>query len=187
MDNKQLTSMHQPARLLSTVGLFLIVMLSGCASINSGLQSGTLPTNGAFVAENGIQFNVQSLSLATIPAKQAVVANDDLIRLIKSASPVNYRITQGDILSIVLIGYPDITVAGAGDNPYGSGYPVDQQGFIQYPLIGRIKASGLSVPVFTANLQAKLQRYLKHSDPQVKIVNYRGNKFFIDGEVNKPG
>ncbi len=189
MANKQFTPMHQSSKLLTTVCLSFVFLLSGCASISPGLQSGTLPVDGAFVAENGIQFNVQPLSLAMIPPKQALVPSADLINLIRTSSPIDYRIAQGDILSIVLIGYPDIKVSGSDDstNPYASGFPVDQQGFIQYPLIGRIKASGLSVPTFTANLQAKLQRYLKYSDPQVKIINYRGNKFFIDGEVSRPG
>jgi len=54
-------------------------------------------------------------------------------------------------------------------------------------LVGRVKASGLTVSQFTNNLRSQLQRYLKYPDPQVKIVNYRGNKFFIDGEVRQPG
>ncbi|GAA0321655.1 polysaccharide biosynthesis/export family protein [Psychrobacter aestuarii] len=84
-------------------------------------------------------------------------------------------------MNITLVSYPDITSAGA------SGYPVDQQGYIQFPLIGRIKASGMSVPQFTANLRSRLQRYLKYPDPQVKVTDYRGNRFFIDGEVAKSG
>lgn len=172
---------YQSSAWLGTISLLFMSVLSGCASINSGLQAGDLPPSGAFVADNGITFNVQSLNVATLPPKQIVVPNSDLSRLINTSSVVDYRITQADILSIILVGYPDITTAGA------SGYPVDQQGFIQFPLIGRIKASGMSVPQFTATLQSKLQRYLKYSDPQVKIVNYRGNKFFIDGEVAKPG
>ncbi|WP_227688001.1 polysaccharide biosynthesis/export family protein [Psychrobacter immobilis] len=164
-------------------------VLSGCASINSGLQAGDLPPSGAFVAENGITFNVQPLNIATLPVKKATVLDSDLYNLVKASGRVDYRISEGDILSIVLTGYPNITPsAGASDtNPYTSGFPVDQQGFIQFPLIGRIKASGMSVPQFTATLQSKLQRYLKYSDPQVKIVNYRGSKFFVDGEVKKSG
>ena len=180
--------MRQSSKLLATTSLLLISLLSGCASttINSGLQVGGLPPVGTFTAENGIQFNVQPLSLATLPPKNLVRAGNelsrtDLSRLIRASSPANYSIAKGDILSIVLVGYPDMAAAGAG------GYPVDQQGFVQYPLIGRIKASGLTVPQFTANLRGQLQRYLKYSDPQVKITEYLGNKFFIDGEVGKPG
>ena len=171
--------------------MLMISLVSGCASINSGLQAGELPLSGAYIAENGLHFNVQPLSLATLPPKRAVAVapSSDLARLIKTSGRVDYRIAEGDILSIVLIGYPDIAPLTAGNqsNPYAAGYPVDQQGFIQFPLVGRVKAIGLSVPQFTANLRSQLQRYLKYSDPQVKVINYRGNKFFIDGEVKQPG
>jgi polysaccharide export outer membrane protein len=160
-------------------------MLYGCATttINSGLQAGELPPSGSFTAENGINFNVQPLTLATLPPKQVVRSQPDsnLAALLPSSSQANYRIAPSDILSITLVSYPDITAAG------NTGYPVDQQGYIQFPLIGRIKASGMSVPQFTSNLRARLQRYLRYPDPQVKIAEYRGNKFFIDGEVNTPG
>lgn len=182
--------MRLSTTLLSVCCLLLMSLLSGCATtIHSGLKSGELPPNGAFVAENGIQFNVQPLTLATLPPKLVSHSSSDLSRLVKSSGRIEYRISQGDILSIVLIGYPDIAPLTAGNqsNPYAAGYPVDQQGFVQFPLVGRIKASGMSVPQFTANLRSQLQRYLKYSDPQVKIINYRGNKFFIDGEVKQPG
>ncbi|WP_201527682.1 polysaccharide biosynthesis/export family protein [Psychrobacter frigidicola] len=183
--------MRQSSKLLSAACLMVSILISGCATttINSGLQAGDLPPSGIFLADNGIQFNVQPLSLATLPPKQAVVPSSDLSRLVKASNRIDYRIAQGDILSIILVGYPEMTptASTSGNNPYASGYPVDQQGFVQFPLIGRIKASGLSVPQFTANLRSQLQRYLKYSDPQVKIIDYRGNKFFIDGEVSKPG
>ncbi len=175
--------MHQSSKLLGATSLLLISLLSGCATttINSGLHSGDLPPVGSFTAENGLQFNIQPLNLATLPAPQVSRPTNDLYQLIASSNKAEYRIAQGDILSIILVGYPDMAAAGV------NGYPVDQQGFVQFPLIGRIKAAGLSVPQFTDTLRSRLQRYLKYSDPQVKIVNYRGNKFFIDGEVKQPG
>ena len=186
--------MRQSLKLLNASSLLLVVLWStGCATttINSGLQAGQLPPSGSFTAESGIEFNVQPLNLATLPAKKTITPSSDLIRLINTSGQVDYRIARGDILGITLVGYPDIapplTNSSSVSNPYVSGFPIDQQGFIQFPLIGRIKASGMSVPQFTANLQSRLQRYLKYPDPQVKIINYRGNKFFIDGEVKQPG
>ena len=183
--------MQRSGKLIAVSCLLISGLLSGCATtntINAGLKSGDLPPVGTFVAENGIEFNIQPLTLATLPPKIAAVPSSDLSKLIRSSGRVDYRISQGDILSITLSGYPDIvSVPAGGSSPYASGFPVDQQGYIQFPLIGRIKASGLSVPQFTANLQKQLQRYLKFSDPQVKIIDYRGNKFFIDGEVKQPG
>lgn len=172
--------MRQLSKLFGATSLLLISILSGCATINPGLQSGELPPSGTFVAENGIKFNVQPLSLATLPAKQAVVLDKDLYSLVKSSGKVDYRIDQGDILSVILVDYPDINASTAS-------LTVDQQGFVQFPLIGRVKASGMSVPQFTATLQNKLQRYFKYPDPQVKIIDYRGSNFFIDGEVGKSG
>lgn len=184
--------MRLSPKLLSITSLLLLTLLSGCATtINSGLQAGDLPPIGSFTAANGLQFNIQPLSLATLPPAQTKRVSNDVYQLIERSVKSEYRISQGDILSINLVGYPDIrslpSTATITESPTASGYPVDQQGFIQFPLIGRIKASGLSVPQFTANLRGQLQRYLKYSDPQVKIINYRGNKFFIDGEVKKPG
>lgn len=177
--------MKQATKLLSTACLLASTMLYGCATttINAGLQAGELPPSGSFTASNGINFNVQPLTLATLPPKQVInpKIGNNISTLVRSSNRMNYRIASSDVLSIILVDYPDINAAGA------SGYPVDQQGFIQFPLIGRIKASGLSVPQFTANLSSRLQRYLKYADPQVKVAEYRGNKFFIDGEVNKPG
>ncbi|MGP5176910.1 MULTISPECIES: polysaccharide biosynthesis/export family protein [Psychrobacter] len=159
--------------------LLLTLVLASC-TINSGLQSGKIPESGVFTAENGLQFYVQPLSLANLPPKEAIILNQDLSYLVKTSGRVSYGIAKGDILNIILTNYPDI-------NASTSSLTVDQQGFIQFPLIGRIKASGLSVPQFTATLQSKLQRYLKYSDPQVKIINYRGSKFFVDGEVKQSG
>ncbi len=188
-------TMHRTSKLLGATSLLLISLLSGCATtsaptINAGLKAGSLPPVGSFTAENGIQFNIQPLNLATLPPPQVAQPNNDINHLIQSSTKAQYRITPGDILSINLVGYPEMNASSSGSGgstPYASGYPVDQQGFIQFPLIGRIQASGLSVPQFTENLRGRLERYLKYSDPQVKIINYRGNKFFIDGEVKQPG
>lgn len=179
---------QQSSKLLTTLFLLVISLLSGC-TINSGLQAGDLPPSGTFIAENGLKFNIQPLNLQTLPPKQVSQPDSELYRLIQQSGKEDYRIAAGDILDIALVNYPDITPTTAGNNtnPYASGYPVDQQGFIQFPMIGRIKASGVSVSQFTANLRNQLEQYLKYPDPQVKIINYRGNKFFIDGEVRQPG
>ncbi|PNK60497.1 polysaccharide biosynthesis/export family protein [Psychrobacter sp. FDAARGOS_221] len=197
--------LRRPKSLLASTTLAVMIGLtSGCATINPGLQSGELPPQGTFIADNGMQFNIQPLSLANLPASNAYSAannnhpslgqkNARVRELLRSTRGGEYRISSSDILSINLIGYPEITPSSSSNNnanasnPFAAGYPVDQQGYIQFPLIGRIKASGLTVNQFTNSLRSKLQRYLKYPDPQVKIVNYRGNKFFIDGEVRQPG
>ena len=193
---------HRKSLLTSAVLAVTIGITSGCGTINAGMQSGDLPPQGAFIAENGMQFNIQPLSLANLPPAPSYASsrsgtgmkNARVRELLNGSRGVaDYRISTSDVLSINLIEYPNITppnnnsINASATNPYAAGYPVDQQGYIQFPLVGRVKASGLTVSQFTNNLRSQLQRYLKYPDPQVKVVNFRGSKFFIDGAVRQPG
>lgn len=193
---------HRKSLLTSAALAVTIGLTSGCGTINAGMQSGDLPPQGAFIAENGMQFNIQPLSLANLPPAPSYASsrsgtgmkNARVRELLSGSRGVSdYRISTSDVLSINLIEYPNITPSNNNinnanaSNPYAAGYPVDQQGYIQFPLVGRVKASGLTVSQFTNNLRSQLQRYLKYPDPQVKVVNFRGSKFFIDGAVKQPG
>ena len=192
---------HRKSLLTSAALAVTIGLTSGCGTINAGMQSGDLPPQGAFIAENGMQFNIQPLSLANLPPAPSYASsrsgtgmkNARVRELLNGSLGVaDYRISTSDVLSINLIEYPNITPSNnnnnaSASNPYAAGYPVDQQGYIQFPLVGRVKASGLTVSQFTNNLRSQLQRYLKYPDPQVKVVNFRGSKFFIDGAVKQPG
>lgn len=193
---------HRKSLLTSAALAVTIGLTSGCGTINAGMQSGDLPPQGAFIAENGMQFNIQPLSLANLPPAPSYASsrsgtgmkNARVRELLNGSRGVaDYRISTSDVLSINLIEYPNITPSNNNinnanaSNPYAAGYPVDQQGYIQFPLVGRVKASGLTVSQFTNNLRSQLQRYLKYPDPQVKVVNFRGSKFFIDGAVRQPG
>ena len=179
---------HRKPLLTSMTLAVILGLTSGCTSINSGLQSGDLPPQGAFIAENGMQFNIQPLSLATLPSAPAysvnrsstTMKNARVRELLSGSQSAEYSLSKGDILSITLGDYPQIPKSDIG-------YPIDQQGYIQFPLIGRIKASGLSLPQFTSQLRNQLQRYLKYPDPQVQVLKYRSNNFFIDGAVRQPG
>lgn len=192
---------HRKSLLTSAALAVTIGLTSGCGTINAGMQSGDLPPQGTFIAENGMQFNIQPLSLANLPPAPSYASsrsgtgmkNARVRELLNGSRGVaDYRISTSDVLSINLIEYPNITPSdnnnnASASNPYAAGYPVDQQGYIQFPLVGRVKASGLTVSQFTNNLRSQLQRYLKYPDPQVKVVNFRGSKFFIDGAVKQPG
>ena len=193
---------HRKSLLISAALAVTIGLTSGCGTINAGMQSGDLPPQGAFIAENGMQFNIQPLSLANLPPAPSYASsrsgmgmkNARVRELLNGSRGVaDYRISTGDVLSVNLIEYPNITppnnnsMNASASNPYAAGYPVDQQGYLQFPLVGRVKASGLTVSQFTNNLRSQLQRYLKYPDPQVKVVNFRGSKFFIDGAVRQPG
>lgn len=91
------------------------------------------------------------------------------------AEPVEYRLGPGDQIRITVFNEPDLT----------GPFTVGAQGMIAYPLVGSIRAGGLTVPEFTTALQAALSTYVRNPSVAVEITNYR--PFFILGEVQRPG
>jgi polysaccharide export outer membrane protein len=99
-------------------------------------------------------------------------------RLPGQGPPTNYVIGPQDVLSITVFDQQDL----------GGKYPVDADGTFTFPLIGRVKAGGLTL----RQLEAELKRLLKDGffvDPQVSVgvEQYRSQRIFMVGEVRNPG
>lgn len=90
-------------------------------------------------------------------------------------TPAEYRLGAGDQIRITVFNEPDLT----------GPFTVGSQGMIAYPLVGSIRAGGLTVPEFTTALQSALGTYVRNPNVAVEITNYR--PFFILGEVQRPG
>jgi polysaccharide export outer membrane protein len=94
------------------------------------------------------------------------------------AQPTNYMVGPQDILSITSFDQEDLS----------GKYPVDADGTFTFPLIGRVKAGGLTL----RELEAELKRLLKDgffNDPQlaVGVETYKSQKIHMVGEVRNPG
>ncbi len=89
--------------------------------------------------------------------------------------PTEYRLGSGDQLRISVFGEAELT----------GQYLVGSQGTIAYPLVGEVRAAGLTLLEFTESLQTALQQYLRAPNVSVEVANYR--PFFILGEVQRPG
>ena len=63
-------------------------------------------------------------------------------------------------------------------------YLVDNQGLIQFPILGEIKAGGLTKTEFTTLLKSKLKNLIKDPIVNIRIVNF---KVTVQGEVIRPG
>lgn len=87
-----------------------------------------------------------------------------------------YTLGPGDQLSIKVVGADDLT----GD------YPVSDSGTVSFPMIGDVKAAGLTRAQLEKEIAAKLaQGYIRNPQVNVAITKYR--PFYIYGEVAKPG
>lgn len=63
-------------------------------------------------------------------------------------------------------------------------YLIDKAGYIDYPVLGKVKLSGLTRTEANSKLVAAISEYIKKPIINLRIVNY---KFSVLGEVNKPG
>ena len=87
----------------------------------------------------------------------------------------SYRLGAGDKIRVSVFGEPNLT----GE------YQVDGGGTVTLPLVGRVKAAGLTSDELKKSLERNYREYLKAPDVSVAILNYR--PFYIVGEVNRPG
>lgn len=95
-----------------------------------------------------------------------------------SASPLDehYHLGTGDKLRVTVYGEDDLS----GE------FLVDGAGQIQLPLVGQVKAAGLTIHEFVDEVTTALKNgYLRNPRVSVEVLNYR--PFYIMGEVNKPG
>jgi len=95
-----------------------------------------------------------------------------------SAQPDNddYTLGTGDKIRVIVFDNDDL----------GGEYQVDAKGYVRLPLIGQVKAAGLSAHQLEATIATALRNgYLTDPAVNVEITTYR--PFYIMGEVSKPG
>lgn len=87
-----------------------------------------------------------------------------------------YRLGPGDQVRVVVF----------GEDSLGGQFLVGGSGMVAFPLVGDVKAGGLTLAEFQDKLEQELKDgYLKDPKVSAEVVNYR--PFYILGEVNKPG
>lgn len=171
--------------------LALSLGMTGCA-ITSGLQTYDLPSEGVYQTELGTSVNVVKLTQESLPAVQPAQVNikQDYAHLFNT-SHKNYKLSAGDILSIYLWAYPDITPptssVSSEQSVQANGYQIDQNGYIQFPMIGRYKAAGKSLTQVNQELRSQLSRYLKTPDVIARVLSYQGQRFSVQGNVMRGG
>ena len=174
-----------------SVFLSLSLSLSGCA-VTSGLQTYDLPAEGSFQTELGTTVNLIKINQENLPALKIAETNlNEQYAHLFNQQQAQYRLASGDILSIYLWAYPEITpptnTMSNLDAIQSNGYRIDQQGYIQFPIIGRYKAAGKTLDQVNQELRSKLAKYLKTPDVVARVLSYQGQRFSVQGNVNKAG
>jgi polysaccharide export outer membrane protein len=93
-------------------------------------------------------------------------------------SAADYVIGAQDVLTIQVFEQADL----------GGKYAVEADGTFSFPLIGRVKAGGLTLRSFEGELKSKLaDGYFKNPQVTVAVEQYRSQRVFVMGEVRAPG
>lgn len=114
-----------------------------------------------------------------------------------NARKLNYTIQPGDNLYIKIssINEKANSIFNVGSqisqqymnseiSVYLNSYTVDENGFIDFPLVGKLKVNNFTTEEITIKLKEKLSEYIKESTVIVKLVNFNVTML---GEISRPG
>jgi polysaccharide biosynthesis/export protein len=94
------------------------------------------------------------------------------------AAQTDYRIGAQDVLNITVFGEADLS----------GKYTVEQDGTFTFPLVGRVKAGGVTIREFEGLLKKQLSDgFLKNPQVSIAIETYRSQRILVMGEVRSPG
>jgi polysaccharide export outer membrane protein len=97
---------------------------------------------------------------------------------VSAQSSANYVIGPQDVLLIQLYDQERL----------GGKYTVEADGTLGFPLIGRIRAGGLTLRAFEDELKKQLaDGYFRDPQVSVAVEQYRSQRVFVIGEVRQPG
>jgi len=89
-----------------------------------------------------------------------------------------YTLQQSDVLIITVHEHPDLETRTR----------VTADGYITFPLLGKVEAEGVSVQELEKNLRESLEEdYLVNAQVLVFIEEYHARQVSVIGEVNTPG
>jgi polysaccharide export outer membrane protein len=139
---------------------------------------------------------------ACVPQKRMlylqVQSETDTISSFQNEKDIEYLVQPGDNLYIRVISSDEranlllnpLTSGGGGNylnsdaSIYLNSYSINEEGYLDFPLVGEILVKNLNVEQITAIVQDELKTYLKESIVIVKLVNFN---ITMLGEVNRPG
>ncbi len=96
----------------------------------------------------------------------------------KTDQPSRYTLGPQDQLKITVFDEPDLTNV----------YRVDSDGFITFPMLGRVSASGVTPAELQDRIHSLLSSgYIRNPQVRVEVEGYKSQSVIVGGEVRAPG
>lgn len=123
-------------------------------------------------------FALRALVAAAVSTAAGSALGQDAVAAAKpAAEPAPYAIGAGDRLKLFVWKEADLTQE----------IVVRVDGMITVPLIGDVRAAGLTTANLSAVVQEKLARFVNSPSVTVGVVAAQSAQFFIVGKVSRPG
>ena len=144
------------------------------------MRSAVLYALAAFWSVSGLCAQDPPPSKPVAEADPAKMATPKEAAIPKTAAPVDAK--------TYLMGAEDVIMISVYRSPEFSGaHMIRPDGIVSINLVGDVKAAGLSPEQLTAEIRERLKKYLVDPEVTVSVTQVNSKKYFIVGEVLKPG
>lgn len=186
-----MTTVPQPALLLATLAhRGRARALGACAALALVAACSSTYRYDTLDREDGVE--PKDLE-ALIADSRASVAPGERLGLKKTvlkfdfAQQVDeYRIGRNDVLNIYVVDHPEMSSQRVNLGQI-SGTTVQKDGFVYLPVVGKVKAEGMTVVEFTESLRKTTTAFIVAPEVSVEVLQYASQKFYVLGRVEKPG
>lgn len=100
--------------------------------------------------------------------------------------PYEYLVAPGDVLRVTVWEHPELTNPSGTDEEL-SGRVVNADGRLYFPYVGSTQAAGRNVRQIREQITAGLTSVIRSPKVDVSVLQYRGQRVFISGQVRSPG
>lgn len=166
--------------------LSALMILSACRAPGMRMQPRIIDKITT-IQMNGQEVTLRPLNPDTLKLYGSPSPRLDGLQELLSSKPEPYRIGPQDLLMVTVWDHPELTLPlGQYRTDAATGMVVDEDGFLFYPYVGRIKVVGLTVIQVREVLADKLDRVLRKPQVDVKVLAFRSQKIYVGGEVRNP-
>lgn len=176
--------------MLKIVGKLLLILsilsLAGCAIAPGMKMSARFQKSETGDGMEAEYVPITSALIARLNDERAKRVNGDQSLLTQQSGP--YRIGPRDVLSIVVWEHPELTIpAGEYRAADAAGQVIDEEGYLYYPYVGRLRVAGMTTGEVRELLATRLSAYIENPQLDVRVAAYRSQRVYLVGEVVEPG
>lgn len=125
-----------------------------------------------------------------VSAKHEVLEPEVFDEVVGAREYDAYRVGPGDALLVAVYGHPELSIATYTGTMMGArvpGFQVDNDGSIQFPLIGAVQVAGKTSNQLRVYLEERLAEYWTEPKVTVQVAFHGSIRYYLLGQFSSPG